>query len=259
MKFSSAALMLYVSLPAATALADARINYRATEGGGASIASFLIGHGKLRTDTHPDVGSSVIIDPASETMIILNHDDREFMRMGRKEIEQMGTAINAAMAQMEAAMANMPPEMREQMQGMMGGAMPGGDNAIKMDATGRNDTVAGYRCQIYQTRMGGDLVNETCMGDVALFDELSAADRQTLEQALAMTQRLTETLSSGPLGQMVDMSTFHAGMLPLRVSDYDGGKRSTAEFSGIDDAPLPADLFAVPAGYKQQKLEVPGL
>jgi hypothetical protein len=78
-----------------------------------------------------------------------------------------------------------------------------------------------------------------------------------MDRAMAMTQRLAESLADGPLGQMVDMNTFQSGMVPLRVTDFEGGKRSTSEFAGIDNAPLPADAFAVPAGYKEQKIEMP--
>lgn len=252
------AFLVAMTLPAA-ALADARIQYRPTEGGGGSIQSFLIGHGKVRTDA--DAETSVILDPASEVLLVLDHGERTFMRMGRAEIEQMSATLGAAMSTMEQAMAGMPPEMREQMQGMLGDSLPaaGGENMVKVVATGQRATVAGHTCSIYRTQVQGDIVNETCMGDIAAFTDLSAADRQTLDRALAMTQQLTEALASGPLAKYVDMSTFQAGMVPLRVTDVDGGRRSTSEFAGVDDSALPADLFNVPAGYSQQKLEMPSL
>ncbi len=250
------ALLAALTLPA-TALADARIHYRATEGSGGSIQSFLIGHGKVRTDA--DADTSVILDPAADAMMVLNHGDRTYLRMGRAEIEQMSATLGAAMSTMEQAMAGMPPEMREQMQGMLGDSLPaaGGESMVKVIATGQRAAVAGHTCSIYRTQMQGDVVNETCMGDIAAFTDLSAADRQTLDRALAMTKRLAESLSSGPMAKYVDMSTFQAGMVPLRVTDIDGGTRSTSEFAGVDDAALPAELFDVPAGYRQQKLEMP--
>lgn len=246
-----------LALPAAAALADARIEYRATEGGGSSMQAMLIGHGKLRTDA--DAETSVILDPGTDTMIVLNHGEREYMRMGRAEMKQMAETVNQAMAQMEAALANVPPEMREQMKGMIGGAIPGagGEAMVSMADTGERDTVAGHDCRIYRTQLQGKTVNEACMGSTSVLSELSAADRQTLERALAMTQSMVEQLATGPMAQFVDMAPFKAGLVPLRVTDVEGGRRSTSEFAGVDDAPLPADLFAIPSGYREQKLEMP--
>ncbi len=252
-------LALACALPVGSAaLADARINYRSTEGGGAQMEGVLIGHGSVRSDSGD---TSVIFEADSGTMIILDHGQRQFTRLGRAEIEQMSATLGAAMRQMEQAMANVPPEMREQMRGMMGGAVPGmgGEPMVKVEDTGRRDTVAGHSCTIYRTRMSGQVVNEQCMGDAAVLDGLPAADRATLDRAMAMTTRMMEELSSGPLAQFADLSPFKAGMVPLRVTDLEGGRRSTSEFAGIDTASLDAGLFAIPSGYREQKLEMPKL
>ena len=75
---------------------------------------------------------------------------------------------------MEQALANVPPEMRAQMQGMIGGAVPGmgGEAMVKVEDTGRGDTVAGHACTIYRTQVQGRTVNESCMGDVSALDDL---------------------------------------------------------------------------------------
>ena len=245
-------------LPGMTS-ADARIDYRATEGGGGSIRSFLIGHGKVRTDA--DAQTSVILEPSADTVVLLDHSERTYTRMGRAELEQLSASIGAAMSSVEQAMASLPPEMRDQMAGMMGDALPvaGAGDMVKVVATGQRAVVAGHTCTIYRTQVQGDIVNETCMGDVSAFAEHTAAERRTLDSALAMTQRLADALAQGPLAKYVDLSTFQAGMVPLRVTDIDGSTRSTSEFAGIDDSALPADTFAVPAGYTEQTLEMPEL
>ena len=247
-----ASLAVFVS---ANALADATINFRSTEGGGASLQSFQIGHGKLRADA--DGSTSVIMDPASRAMFVIDHDERTWMRIGDAEVAQLTAAIGGAMRQMEQAMAHVPPEMRAQMQGMIGGAIPGVGGGVKVTDTGRRDTVAGHACTIYQARMGNQTVNETCMGSVSAFDSLSAADRKVLEDAMRVSESMVEALAQGPLASLVDVSPFRAGMVPLRVVDIEGGRRSTSEFAGIDSAALSADLFEVPSGYRQQKIEIP--
>lgn len=252
-------LTLACALPLDSAFADARINYRSTEGGGAQMQGVLIGHGKVRSDNGSE--NSVIFDAETGAMIVLDHGKRQYTRLGQAEMTQMTAALNSAMRQMEQALANVPPEMREQMRGMMGGAVPGmgGETLVKVEDTGRRDTVAGYGCTIYRTQVSGQVVNEQCMGSASVLNELPAADRATLERAMSMTARMLEELSSGPLAQFADLSPFKAGMVPLRVTDIERGRRSTSEFTGIDTASLDAGLFAIPAGYREQKLEIPKL
>lgn len=251
-------LVLSLCLPA-TALADAKINYRSIEGDGGSMQSLLIGQGHIRSDA--DVSTSVIFDTAGRTMTVIDHGRREYTKIGQAEMQQMNAALGQAMQQMEQALANVPPEMREQMKGMMGGAIPGmgGEPMVKVEDTGRSDTVAGYRCSVYRTQMQGRTINESCMGDLSVLDELSASDRATLDAAMAMTREMVEQFASGPMAQFADMTPFKAGMVPLRVTDMSNGGRNTSEFAGVESGPLPGDAFEIPAGYAQQKLEIPEL
>jgi hypothetical protein len=251
------ALLLALVLPAGHAVADARIDYRASEGGGASLQSLLIGHGKLRSDA--DANTSVIFDPASRSMTVLDHRKRHFTRIGPSELEQMGTALKDAMAQLEQAMANVPPEMRAQMQSMMGGMLPGmgGEPMVRIIDTGRQERVAGHACTVYLTEVQGKPASEACMGSADVLDGLSASDRAVLDSAMSVTREMVDQLASSPLGQFAEMTPFRDGMLPLRITDIDNGRRSTSEFAGIQTESLSPDLFVVPAGYREQKIEMP--
>lgn len=251
------ASILALALPT-VALADARIDFVATEGGGADLKSFQIGHGKMRSDADDNI--SMIMDPQAGTMTMIDHGQRTFTHMTRADLERLGGALSSAMAQMEQAMANLPPEVRSQMQGMAGG-LPGMAAMPKMDVveTGQSGTVAGHRCHVYQTRMDGKTINETCMGSLSALDALSAADRAVLDGAFVMLQDLAESLAQGPMAQMIDLTGIQSGMIPLRLTNIENGRRATSELSGIDTSALPADNFAVPAGYREEKLEMPDL
>ena len=95
------------------------------------------------------------------------------------------------------------------------------------------------------------------MGDAAAL-EIPAADRATLTAAMAWSKELTDALAKGPMAKLADASPFRAGMVPLRSTTVAAnGTRRTSEFVGVTSGALPADLFAVPAGYKELKLEIP--
>ncbi|HRQ65966.1 MAG TPA: DUF4412 domain-containing protein [Xanthomonadaceae bacterium] len=253
----SIAVLFAIALPISHALADARIEYRATEGGGASMQSLLIGHGKLRTDT--DANTSVILDPDTRSMTVLDHGKRQFTRIGPAELQQLSETLNEAMAQLEQAMASVPPEMRAQMQGMLGGAIPGmgGEPMVRIVDTGSQERVAGHACTVYLTEMQGKTVSEACMGGPGALAELTASDRAVLDRALAMTRDMMEQLAKSPLGQLVQATPFRDGMVPLRITDFDNNRRSTSEFAGVQREALAADLFQVPSGYREQKIEMP--
>jgi hypothetical protein len=240
-------LALALGLSGAAVMADSKIEYKATEGGGNSITSILIGQGKIRSEA--DANTSVIMDPAAGATIILDHGKKTFTKIGKAEIAQ----LTDLMKQMETMMANMPPEARQMMQGRMGG----GPVASTVD-TGEKATVAGKSCKIFRTTVQGKATAETCMADASAID-LPAADRATMAAAMAWSKELTDALATGPMARFADSSPFKAGMFPVRSTTIAAdGSRKTSEFVGISNAAIAADMFTVPADYKEQKLTMPG-
>ncbi len=245
---------------AATAVmrADSRITFRTTEGQSSSMEAILIGHGKIRTDA--DKTTSVIFDPAAGVMTMLDHSRKTFTRLTKADIESM-VAMAADMAkQLEQAMASMPPEMREMMKGRLGGAAAASSGpAVEFVDTGKSAMVAGLSCRIVQGKALGRVASESCMGDPNAI-ELPAADRQTLVAAMTWYKELADKLTSGPLARVGNVSPFRGGLIPLRSTTIGtDGSRSTSEFAGVTTGAISADVFAAqPAGYKEQRLAMPG-
>jgi len=247
MKKTLALAALVMALSATVLVADSRIEYKATEGGGASLGTILIGHGKIRSDA--DATTSVILDPATGTTTVLEHSKKTFTRIGRAELQQM----IAMMADLEKMMASMPPEAREMMKGRMGGM--GGEQTVTTD-TGERATVAGKSCRVFRSTLQGKVTAEYCMADASAID-IPAADRATLNAAMAWSKELADAMSKSPLSRFADSSPFRSGLVPLRTTMMVGGGRRTSEFVGVTPGALAADLFAVPAGYKEQKIDMP--
>jgi len=244
-----------LGVASAVVLADAKIEYKVTEGQSATFQSILVSQGKIRTDT--GTSTSVILDPAAGAMTILDHSKKTFTKLTRADIEQLVKTMDDMMAKMEQAMAAMPPEMRDRMKGMMGGASAQAGVAIEVTDTGESSTVAGRSCRIFRTKIGGRVTRETCMADPSVI-ELPAADRETLSACMTWSKEVSERLSKGMLAQFGNMSPFRSAMVPLRSTEIAAdGSRSTSEFSGVSTASIPAETFAVPAGYKEQKIEIP--
>ncbi|HEX5070136.1 MAG TPA: hypothetical protein VFV78_07955 [Vicinamibacterales bacterium] len=115
--------------------ADTRIEFKATENGGTSLSSFLIGQGKVRVDA--DQNTTVIMDPAEGVMTMIDRGKKTYTKITKADMAQMAQML----AQLDQQMASMPPEMRQMMQGRMGGM--GGAQAAVVADTGEKATVAG--------------------------------------------------------------------------------------------------------------------
>jgi hypothetical protein len=243
--FTFPACLLLFAASAAPAFADTRLTYKVTEGSGAAMQAMLIGHGKLRTDV--STSTTAIVDPATSTMIVIDHGKKTFMRIGRAEIDQ----LVAMMKQMEQMMANMPPEVRDKMKSMMGGGA-----AISVVNTGRKETVAGRACSVTETKMQEQIIAESCDAPFSSL-RLPEADLATVVKASQMFNTLTEQLASSPIGRMISQVGIRTDVFPLRSTVIQGTERTSSELVSVESAALSADLFAVPTGYKEQKMDLP--
>ena len=231
-----------VVLASAAVLADTRVEFKVTEGTG-SATSMVIAQGKIRSDA--DKNTTVILDPTAGVMTIIDHSRKTFTKMTKADVD-------ALVKQLEEMMAGIPPEMRQMMAGRMGGA--GG--AVTFAPTGKTETIAGKSCQVYSTTVAGRVIAESCMADISAI-EVPAADRATMVAAAAWAKDLMESFTKIPmLGNMAKSVPFRGGV-PLRTTTIESnGTRNTSEFAGVSNAAVSADTFTVPAGYKEQKMDM---
>jgi hypothetical protein len=229
---------------ASPALADTRLVYKTTAGSGGSMQAVLVGHGKLRIDA--DAATSAIVDPAASETIVLEHKSKSFIRLGRAEMEQ----LLGMMKQVEQMMANMPPEVREQLKAAMGGGA-----LVSVVKTERTDTVGGRACVVSETRMKDELIGETCDAPLSSLG-LPEGDLATLAKASRMMQDMTSKLAAG-MADMVKRLALPSDMLPLRSTVIQNGQRNSSELVAVEREALAAGLFSVPDGYKQRTLDIP--
>jgi hypothetical protein len=233
-----------VVLATASVLADTRIDFKTTEGTGGDLTAIVIAQGKIRTDA--GTTTSVIIDPAGGVMTLIDHSKKTFTKIAKADLD-------AFAKQLEDMMAGLPPEARQAVS-RMGGA--GG--MVSFEPTGEASSVGGKPCKVYRMSVAGKPVSESCLGDSSAI-EIPAADRATLQAAMAWSKELTDALAKGPLGRFGDSVPFRNGMVPLRSTSFGAnGARNTSEFAGVSTAGVGADTFAIPAGYKEQKLPTMG-
>jgi len=190
-----------------------------------------------------------IMDMATGTMTSIDNKKKEYSQITVEQMEaamkQAEAQAKQAQAQMEQAMAKVPPEMRQKMEQMMGGVA----EAITVTKGGTRK-VAGYDTQQYTITMGDtmkrDVWNTTSLQlpfDPAQFRRMSgfanpAASGPMMQGMTKMAEKmkevqgftLAETMSIKMMGR---------------------GNDTSREAVEVKKGPIPADAFAVPAGYKK--------
>jgi hypothetical protein len=189
--------------------------------------------------------SDRIVDLKTGRIVTVDHQRKVWSEITAAEIE---AAMKKAKAQMDQAMAGMPPEMRQKMQGMMGGAA----GSLKVTKGGTR-TVAGYPCDEYTLTMGANMTQKSCNTtaitlpfDFNQMRKLTSASNPALAKMMGDMETATKELQQIkglPIAETTTMQMMGKSMV------------TTKEATEIKKGPIPASVFEVPAGYK--KVESP--
>jgi len=252
----AACLSLIALATAGIAHADVRLNF-AANGKGSQMSRFEVTNGRMRTDT-PD--ASVVVDVEHNEMITIDHDRKQFTRIDGAQMERMAGAVSGAMAQAQAALANLPPEQRAMIEERMGGHMPGAAKInVRMTATGKHEKVAGYDCEMFSTFVDDEHQSDICLASAEAVG-LSASDRQTLQGAFSYFKRMAEKMSAGLGNMSLPFDKIGADRVPVKMVEYGSGKAGTVTtLASVDKGALPASDFAPPAGYREHPLDIPNI
>lgn len=211
--------------------------------------------GKLRLEvTSPGGGDSILLFK-EDVLYTIDSNSHRYARIDRAAMEQMGTQLKAARAQLEAQLATMPKEQRAMMESMMAGAMgPAARPKRDLRDTGRADQAAGYTCKVWEVLEAGVKVSELCVVDPKKLP--SGAELAASMQAFgALAKQMTENLG---MARAVDDSWTEFETVkgwPAVTRRFANGKMID-EFAlrVVREEKVGAALFEVPAGYAQQEL-----
>lgn len=246
--------MVLASLPC-IANAGSRISYRGIDGG--SSTTVLIGANQVRIDADSD--NRIIIDPGKASLLVLHLAEREYTRIDDASLRRFIAQVNATLGQVDSMLANVPEELRGSVGDVMGSAGAGaGLKSVSFVNTGRSGSAAGQPCVTWRSESAGETVAEACIGGLGAWN-LERADRATVEAAVGLLNAWSRQLQSGALSRYFKATTFPRDQVPLRITRFDGGQRSSSEFSGSDHIDVSDRDFRIPTGFRERALEVPAL
>ena len=122
------------------------------------LSRLQIADGNVAMEVDSEATGTMIFRGEDRTMIAIDHERRTYIEIDEQTLEGLAAQMNAAMAQMEQMLANMPAEQRAMVERMMEqGGMPGMEMPglvdlpeIEIRDTGRSETQAGYSTRVWE-------------------------------------------------------------------------------------------------------------
>jgi hypothetical protein len=189
--------------------------------------TILLDANRLRMESDDGRVVMFLTDGGRNRMVMLDKSKNQYQEIDEQTMQQMAQQMSGAMAQMEAAMKNVPPEQRAMMEKMMKGKMPQAAAAApKTVYTAKGSgSVNGFSCTKYEGMRGAEKVADVCAGVPAQL-KLSASDMQIFEKMREFSSSLLSSLANSPVKISVPSGSFEAGYegFPIQKTDFANGQ-----------------------------------
>jgi hypothetical protein len=184
-----------------------------------------------------------IIDTEKDTTWFVIPGEKRYIEWSQADAKVMSEKMAQLEKMMKERMATLPPEQRAQVEAMLkkmqgpaeGEAAPGA--ALK--ATGKTETVNGYKAAGYQVQSGDEIM----LGWVTQEQPEIAATLQTVQS------RLEKMTPASLRGRQAARNALGEKGLPVRVHTLDPAHYRVEEVVAIEKKTLTADVFALPKDF----------
>lgn len=248
---AAAACVLTSTLFAANGI---QITTKTTGGGSTETTTIQVDADHIRaTSTGMKGGSQVFIfDGVKRVMDILDLDKKTYTEITKDDLDRMAAQMSGMMAQMNQAMANMPPAQRAQMEAMMKGRMSQMAQTTKIEyrKTG-SDKVGAWTCDKYEGYRGTQKAQELCTVDPSALG-FSPSDFNVTQEMHDFIGKVVPQRES--IFAVGTMNPEGVTGVSVRSIDYgaDGTATSETELTGVTRQSLPDSTFTVPSGFQKQ-------
>ena len=231
------------------------------------LSRLQIADGNVAMEVDSEATGTMIFRGEDRTMIAVDHERQTYIEIDEETLSGLAAQMNAAMAQMEQMLANMPAEQRAMIErmreqgGIPGMEMPGMAALPEIDIrnTGRSETQGGYSAQVWEVYEDGTLARRVW---IAPWSEIEGG-AEAREAMAGMVEFFNTFLESLP--QMSGNDSMMRN--PFRYLDLDEGMPVLTHELGEDGSveqessvtsvarqPIAGSTFAPPEGYSRQDL-----
>jgi hypothetical protein len=222
----------------------------------------LLDTNRLRVDSEDGKSVMFLTDGGRNRMVMLDKNKNQYQEIDEETMKQMGQQMSAAMAQMQEAMKNMPPEQRKMMEQMMKGKMPqAAAPAPKTVYTAKGSgSVNGFSCTKYEGDLSGVKESEVCAALPAQI-QLAPGDLQIFEKMRQFSSSLISALANSPVSIKVPtaygLDSGYEGF-PIQRVDFENGQATKrSELKSITRMNFTDADFSL-GNAKKVELPIPG-
>ncbi len=198
---------------------------------------------------------------SKQLLFSIDSASKQYTEISKEDMKAISAKMDAAMSQLDAKMASMPPEQQAMMKQMMGGMMkkmmPQETAPAEITKTNETETISGYPCVKYIVKRGSEVTREYWVADPSVLSGGSEL-RTALDSMGSFLKELIGSLSKGPMAGMMEnpFSEFSAVEgVPIKTILYKDGKRhSETIITSIANEGLEPDVFQIPDGYSKKKV-----
>lgn len=177
-------------------------------------------------------GMDSIVYPGSGKIVTIDNKKRTYTELTVDQLQEMLNKVTAEMNDPEKKQA------MEQMRAMMGGMA----DSIKVENLGPGETVAGFRTHHYKFTMGPMVMDIMATPDLAYppmyYDTMKLRMKANPMFDMGKIYEEMKKIKGVPLKTVMNMKMMGMSMTTTSVA------------TSVDRAPIPASVFAIPAGYK---------
>jgi hypothetical protein len=220
--------------------------------------------GKVRLDSRGgNSNSEMTMIFRNEQMLMLNHQEKTYVVMDETMFDQINAQMSDAMKQMEAQLANVPPEQRAMMEQMMKSHLetlatvpPQVAPTLRIEAIGSGDWDS-YSCTLYAVHEESEKVQEICAASLDQIDgsgEVVAAFSKMAEFMNKLMASVPGPYAAGMAGNPTEMMDRIDGFPVHTLHFVNGQLRQEVSLESAKVQELEPGLFSPPGGYKRQEL-----
>ncbi len=207
-------------------LADTVVHF---EGAGNDMPNTISIHNGRVLMAAPGDNTRMVMDTKTSTMRIINDEQKQYMEMNEKTIEQTAGVMSQMRQQMLAQLKALPPEQRKMIEEKMGISSQAAPSVPKVEvkATGKTKKVNGISCEINHILTDGKKTMEACIATPEAAG-VNSADFTTMKKMFKFSKSMAEKSAkmsggNGPIGTNVP----ELNGVPMEMVELDSGKKMT--------------------------------
>jgi hypothetical protein len=227
-----------------------------------STETIMLDNTRLRIEAGEKNSMMFLTDGGRNRVVILDRAKNTYQEMDEATMKQLADQMSGAMAQMEAAMKNLPPDQRAMMEKMMKGKMPqAGAAAPKTVYTAKGSGIVnGFACTKYDGMQGAQKVSEVCAASPSQI-KITPSDFQVFEKMKQFFAGMLDAMKGSPFGANIQTASItQSGIegFPVQTTSFRNGQASDrVDLKSVANASFSDADFSV-GGAKKVEMAIPG-